>query len=270
MNINAILSKENISKEEEAIVVNALVKRLQIEFQKNDRSGIYGYTQRTMGYNSNKIEGSTLTPAQTASLFDTGSIRSSGEMMFRAKDVEEMTGHFVMFNKILSTLSEPLSESMIKEFHSALKAGVFEDIANGYPIGEYKNRANMVSDIRTSAPSAVHEDMANLLRCYEPDRKHTLEEIAALHAGYEQIHPFQDGNGRTGRALVFRECLRSEIIPVIIKDERKADYYHALHDAQIDRNDTNLMKLFAQDQAEYMLALKEFLPVYDPRPVDGK
>ena len=99
-----------------------------------------------MAYNSNKIEGSTLTERQTASLFETGTIFGE-DAVFRAKDVEEMTGHFLMFNYMLQTYQEPLTEDLVKQYHYRLKAGVFEDLANGYPVGEYKNRKNIVSDI---------------------------------------------------------------------------------------------------------------------------
>ena len=120
-------------------MVEQLKKRLQIEFEKQDRSGIYGFTQRNLAYNSNKIEGSTLTERQTASLFETGTIFGE-DAIFRAKDVEEMTGHFLMFNYMLQTYQEPLTEDLVKQYHYRLKAGVFEDLANGYPVGEYKNR----------------------------------------------------------------------------------------------------------------------------------
>ena len=120
-----------------------LIDRFIIERKKFDRSGVYAYTQRVMAYNSNKIEGSTLTPEQTASLFDNGTLPRSDDY-YRAKDVEEMNGHFLMFNYMLDTLEEPLSQKLIKQFQYELKSGVFEDRANGYAIGDYKQRPNMV------------------------------------------------------------------------------------------------------------------------------
>ena len=125
----------------ESDFVKELINRFQIEFKKNDRSGIYGLTQRMLAYNSNKIEGSTLTEKQTASLFETGSLAQE-EILIRAKDVEEMTGHFMMFNEMLKTYDQPLSHELIKSYHFKLKSGVFEDMANGYLVGEYKNRRN--------------------------------------------------------------------------------------------------------------------------------
>ena len=120
-----------------------LLERLKIEREKFDRSGVYAFTQRLLAYNSNKIEGSTLTEEQTASLFDNGTLPKSDDY-YRAKDVEEMNGHFLMFNKMLDTLDEPLTQELIKKFHYELKSGVFEDRANGYAIGDYKQRPNMI------------------------------------------------------------------------------------------------------------------------------
>lgn len=131
----------------ESDFVKELINRFQIEFKKNDRSGIYGLIQRMLAYNSNKIEGSTLTEKQTASLFETGSLAQE-EILIRAKDVEEMTGHFMMFNEMLKTYDQPLSHELIKSYHFKLKSGVFEDMANGYLVGEYKNRRNQVGNIQ--------------------------------------------------------------------------------------------------------------------------
>ena len=199
--------------------------------KKIDRGGIYALTQRMMAYNSNKIEGSTLTEKQTASLFDTGTL-SSEDAVIRAKDVEEMTGHFLMFNEMLKTYDLPLSHELIKRYHYKLKSGVFEDLANGYPVGEYKNRRNMVSDIVTAMPEEVEGRMTELLEWYHALPQHTLADLAKFHADYEAIHPFQDGNGRTGRIIPFKECLKNDIVPFIIRDDRKVEYYHALNAAQ--------------------------------------
>lgn len=145
-----------------------------------------------MAYNSNKIEGSTLTEEQTASLFDTGVLPKS-EDYYRAKDVEEMNGHFLMFNKMLDTLDLELTEELIKAFHYELKSGVFEDRANGYAIGDYKKRPNMIGIYETVLPSQVSDEMSQLLAWYN-NQDISLEILAEFHARYESIHPFQDGN----------------------------------------------------------------------------
>ena len=246
-------------------MVDLLKRRFHIEAGKQDRGGVYALTQRKMAYNSNRIEGSTLTEKQTASIFETGTIRADGSI-FRTKDVEEMTGHFTMFNYMLETCEELLSQTLIKAYHYRLKAGVFEDIANGYPIGEYKNRRNMVSDIMTSAPENVEEDMKALLDSYNEKESHNLKDIAKFHAKFEKIHPFQDGNGRTGRMILFKECLRSNVMPFIIGDDRKADYYECLNNAQRNEVYEPLIQFFEQEQERYTEMVKDFIcPVMKTR-----
>ena len=241
--------------------VNALIERLNIEFSKGDRSGVYGYTQRTMAYNSNKIEGSTLTIEQTATLFDTQTLVANGEII-RAKDVEEMTGHFMMFNHMLKTLEDPLTEELIKQFHYQLKAGVFEDMANGYPCGEYKNRRNMVSVIEVALPDEVPEKMREYLSEYLSKKDPELIDLAVMHAAFEKIHPFQDGNGRTGRIVLFRECLKNNIVPLIIHDDNKAEYNNALKEQQLNKNIKPLYDLFVREQNDYFEKTDLLLDAY--------
>ena len=162
-----------------------------------------------------------------------------------------MTGHFLMFNEMLKTYNEPLSHELMKRYHYKLKSGVFEDIANGYPIGEYKNRRNIVSDITTALPEDVHARMTALLDEYNAADKHDLHGLAKFHADYEAIHPFQDGNGRTGRLILFKECLKNDIIPFVVNDSRKAEYYHALNTAQTKQDYSPLERFFREEQAEY-------------------
>lgn len=238
--------------------VQELKQRILFEFRAGDRKGVYALTQKLMAYNSNRIEGSTLTSEQTASLFDTGTVVSYGACVYRAKDVEETTGHFKMLNEILKNLDKPLTSEMIKSFHYQLKAGVFEDYANGYPVGEFKNRANQVSDIVTSAPADVEAQIEHLIAMYSESAQ-GLPEIAYFHANYEHIHPFQDGNGRTGRAILLKQCLDSNIVPVIILDNDKPLYYHALHIAQTQDSYTELISLFETSQQHYYDAVKPYI-----------
>ena len=239
-------------------IIIDLIKRFKIEYDKNDRSGVYGYTQRKIAYNSNKIEGSTLTEDQTASLFDTGTLSSDGELI-RSKDVEETTGHFIMFNNMLKTFDEELSEELIKKYHYDLKSGVFEDKANGYAIGDYKKRANTVSNIKVALPSEVSERMKELLQEYNFNKTHSLYDIVRFHAKYENIHPFQDGNGRTGRIIMFKECLKNNIFPFIIEDDLKGEYYKALNNAQIKNDYTPLLEFCKKEQQKYFDNIKEFV-----------
>ena len=235
-----------------------LIDRLIIERKKFDRSGVYAYTQRVMAYNSNKIEGSTLTPEQTASLFDNGTLPRSDDY-YRAKDVEEMNGHFLMFNYMLDTLEEPLSQKLIKQFQYELKSGVFEDRANGYAIGDYKQRPNMVGMYRTALPKEVPDEMEKLLVWYEAQPKN-METLAKFHARYESIHPFQDGNGRTGRMILFRESLKyEEVDPFIILDDDRTVYIEALKEFRENGTVSQLTELLQKEAEIYYKQCEYFM-----------
>lgn len=229
--------------------IRNLLERFKIEHTKRDRSGVYGFTQRLLAYNSNKIEGSTLTEEQTASLFDTGILPKTDDY-YRAKDVEEMNGHFLMFNKMLDTLDAALDQQIIKSFHFELKSGVFEDRANGYAIGDYKKRPNMIGIHQTTLPSQVPDAITELLNWYHAQDV-SLETLAEFHARYEIIHPFQDGNGRTGRIILFRECLRHDISPFIIEDANRPEYLEALKAYRQNGTVTALTTLFQKEQEFY-------------------
>lgn len=238
-------------------VLTFLLERFKIERQKFDRSGVYAYTQRLLAYNSNKIEGSTLTEEQTASLFDHGTLPRS-EDYYRAKDVEEMNGHFLMFNRMLDTLNEPLTQRLIKQFHYELKSGVFEDRANGYAIGDYKKRPNMIGMYQTIRPDEVADEMNQLLHWYK-NQAEDLSVLAEFHARYESIHPFQDGNGRTGRLILFRECLIQKMIPVIIEDANRHEYLDALKAYQDGNGISRLTELFRKEQNFYFEKCRYFI-----------
>lgn len=225
-----------------------LLEQFQIEYKKFDCSGVYAYTQRTMAFNSNKMEGGLLTEEQTAYLFDSGILPKTDDF-YRAKDVEEMNGHFLMFNRMLDTLEEPLTQELIKAFHYEFKSGVFEDRANGYAIGAYKKRPNMIGIYTTVKPDAVADEMEKLLAWYHT-QKVDLSVLAEFHGRYESIHPFQDGNGRRGRLILFRECLRNGIIPFVIEDANRHEYVEALK-AYRENDCEKLVALFRKEQEFY-------------------
>ncbi len=238
-------------------LLDFLLERFKIERNRFDRSGVYAYTQRLLAYNSNKIEGSTLTEEQTASLFDNGTLPKSDDY-YRAKDVEEMNGHFLMFNKMLDTLNEPLSQELIKQFHYELKAGVFEDRANGYVIGDYKQRPNMIGIYQTVRPENVAQEMDLLMHWYGSCGI-SIPVLAEFHARYESIHPFQDGNGRTGRLILFRECLRNGIVPVVVEDANRNKYLEALKEYREERHLDKLIVLFENEQQFYLEKCRYFM-----------
>ena len=237
--------------------LNFLYDRFKIEKEKFDRSGVYAYTQRLLAYNSNKIEGSTLTEEQTASLFDNGTLPKSDDF-YRAKDVEEMNGHFLMFSRMLDTLSESLSQKLIKQFHYELKSGVFEDRANGYAIGDYKKRPNMIGMYQTVRPENVEREMSLLIDWYE-NQAVNISVLAEFHARYESIHPFQDGNGRTGRLILFRECLKNKIVPVVIEDANRNEYLDALKEYREGEKLDKLIELCENEQEFYFEKCKYFM-----------
>lgn len=234
-----------------------LLERFKIERERFDRSGVYAFTQRLLAYNSNKIEGSTLTEEQTASLFDNGTLPKSDDY-YRAKDVEEMNGHFLMFNKMLDTLDEPLTQELIKKFHYELKSGVFEDRANGYAIGDYKQRPNMIGMYQTVRPEDVEKEMNVLMEWYFRQKANTSV-LAEFHARYESIHPFQDGNGRTGRLILFRECLKNGVVPVVIEDANRNEYLEALKEYREEKSLDKLITLFEKEQQFYFEKCKYFM-----------
>lgn len=247
----------NGMKNNEQEFLNFLLERFKIEREKFDKSGVYAYTQRLLAYNSNKIEGSTLTEEQTASLFDNGTLPKS-EDYYRAKDVEEMNGHFLMFNKMLDTLDEPLTQKLIKQFHYELKSGVFEDRANGYTIGDYKLRPNIVGIYQTVRPESVTQEM-NLLMDWYNIQEVNISVLAEFHAMYESIHPFQDGNGRTGRLILFRECLKSGILPIVIEEANRNGYLEALKQYREERTLNLLISLFEKEQQFYLEKCEYFM-----------
>ena len=169
-----------------------------------------------------------------------------------------MNGHFLMFNKMLDTFDEPLSRELIKQFHYELKTGVFEDRANGYAIGDYKQRPNMIGMYQTAKPENVAQEMCLLMDWYN-DQDINISVLAEFHARYESIHPFQDGNGRTGRLILFRECLKNGVVPVVIEDANRDEYLEALKDYREGKSLNKLTNLFEKEQKFYLEKCKYFM-----------
>ena len=181
-----------------------------------------------------------MTEEDTAMLFDTQQIPSSS---YKAKEIEEAQGHFLMFNEMLKTIDAPLGEDIIKSYHKAMTEGIFEFKANGGIPGEYKTRNNIAGSTETVEPSKVHDELEKLLNEYKKILKPTVRDIAYFHCKYEKIHPFQDYNGRTGRMIVFRESLKY-LTPIVINASDRKEYIDALVYAQ--NNSFNIEKLEAK------------------------
>ena len=199
--------------------------------QKNMRmkGGLYHKIQIDLTYNSNHIEGSQLTHDQTRYIFETNTIGVTKDEALNVDDIIETANHFRCIDYVIDHAQEPLSENMIKLLHSMLKSGTSDSRKAWFSVGDYKQLPNEGGGSETSLPEQVHSHMMALINNYNGQPTHTLDDIIGFHHGFERIHPFQDGNGRVGRLIMFQECLASGIVPFIITDELRFFYYRGLN-----------------------------------------
>ena len=214
---------ENAEKPKRASCGN-LLRILQEEKNMNYKGGIYHKTQIELTYNSNHIEGSKLTEEQTRLIFETNTIGVSESV--NVDDIIETTNHFRCVDYIIDNATKPLTENMIKKLHYMLKSGTSDEKKDWFNVGEYKKLPNEIGGRATCSPTNVAKEMKKLLEKYKKEK--TLESIVAFHHNFEVIHPFQDGNGRIGRLIMFKECLRYNIVPFIIDSTHKIYYYRGL------------------------------------------
>ena len=193
------------------------------------KGGIYHKTQIDLTYNSNHIEGSRLTHDQTRYIFETNTIGIEGESV-RVDDIIETTNHFRCIDLIIDRAEERLTENLIKELHLILKSGTSDSRKDWFTVGDYKRLPNEVGGNETTAPEDVHREIKTLLKEYNSKKKKSFEDIIDLHQRFESIHPFQDGNGRVGRLVMFKECLANGYVPFIITEELKMFYYRGLRE----------------------------------------
>lgn len=208
-----------------------LVNVLLDEREHKISGGIYNKLQVDFAFNSNHIEGSTLSHDQTRYIFDTHSL--SGENI-KIDDVLETINHFRCFDYILDTYDEELNEEYIKKLHLLLKTNTLSAESKEAVVGDYKKYANEVGDIKTTPPAKVAERIQKLIDEYYKQTVHTIEDIIRFHVAFEKIHPFFDGNGRVGRLIMFKECLKYDIVPFIVNDKERLFYYKGLSEAQLD------------------------------------
>ena len=206
---------------------NRLLNILKEQKDMRLRGGIYHKTQIELTYNSNHIEGSTLTHDQTRYIFETNTIGVEKET-FNVDDIVETANHFKCVAYIIDNALKPLSESMIKELHFILKNGTSDSRKGWFNVGNYKKLPNEVGGQETCQPKNVKEEMKKLLTSYNNIEQKSFEQILEFHKNFESIHPFQDGNGRVGRLIMFKECLANNIVPFIIDEECKLFYYRGL------------------------------------------
>jgi Fic family protein len=234
--------------------MNSLITHIADEKQSKRKGGLYHKTQVNLAYNSNRIEGSRLTEEQTRYIFeniylareDQACLESPGREMFGRSqmrtidfndeeavpvdDIIETSNHFVAFDYLLDTVDSPLTNAMIKEYHRILKTGTSDSVESWFAVGDWKNMANEVGGIKTVLPQDVENEMNKLNDRYSALPEIVFENIVEYHYRFERIHPFQDGNGRVGRLILFRECLRNGVVPFIIDERHKQFYYRGLRE----------------------------------------
>lgn len=208
---------------------NALLNHLKEQKEMKLKGGIYHRTQIDLTYNSNRIEGSKLTHDQTRYIFETNTIGAFKESV-NVDDIIETTNHFRCIDLIIDKAKSKLTESLIKELHLLLKSSTSDSKKNWFNVGEYKKLPNEVGGNETCPPKEVATKMKELLSNYSNIEKKTFEDIIDFHYQFEIIHPFQDGNGRVGRLVMFKECLANNVVPFIIDEDLKLFYYRGLQE----------------------------------------
>lgn len=227
--------------------VKTLLSILQEEKRTQYAGGIYHKTQIELTYNSNHIEGSCLTHDQTRYIFETNTIGIENEVL-NVDDVIETSNHFRCIDLIIDHAASTLSEHFIKKLHHILKTGTSDSRKDWFAVGEYKRLPNEVGGMQTSLSEEVADKMKALLSDYNAVSKKTLDDILDFHVRFERIHPFQDGNGRVGRLIMFKECLKYNIVPFIIEENLKLFYYRGLKEWYNEKGYLTDTCLTAQDK----------------------
>ena len=239
-----------------------LLSRLREEKASGTKGGIYHKIQVELAYNSNRIEGSRLSLDQTRLIFETATI-GAGDGPVRVDDILETQNHFRAVDYVIDHAQQPLSEGMIKELHRILKAGTTDSAKDWFAVGGYKRLPNEVAGRKTTQPEDVDREVSALLKKYDPRKKHSFSDILGFHVAFERIHPFQDGNGRVGRLVMFKECLASRVVPFVIADDMKVFYYRGLSEWDYEQGFLTDACLTAQDRFKAMLDY--FRIPYDPK-----
>ena len=224
-----------------------LLEFLQAEKAGRVKGGIYHKVQIELTYNSNHMEGSRLTHAQTRYIYETNTIGIDNTTL-NVDDIVETANHFQCIDMVLDQVMKPLSETLIKRLHRTLKNGTSDSRKDWFAVGDYKRFPNEVGGRETTAPERVGAEMKKLIAGYCKEQKKTFEELIEFHYCFEAIHPFQDGNGRVGRLILFKECLRNQIVPFIIDEELKMFYYRGLHEWKSEKGYLLDTCLAAQDK----------------------
>lgn len=220
---------------------------LRTEKASGTKGGIYHKVQIELTYNSNHMEGSRLTHDQTRYIYETNTIGVEAGTV-NVDDIVETANHFRCIDMVIDSAGQMLSEPFIKTLHRTLKNGTSDSRKDWFAVGEYKKIPNEVGGQDTTAPEEVPTEMKQLLASYNRKPDKTLEDLIAFHVAFESIHPFQDGNGRVGRLILFKECLKNDIVPFIIDEDLKLFYYRGLHEWNTERGYLIDICLSAQDK----------------------
>lgn len=207
---------------------NYLLERLRFEKNNQVKGGIYHKLMIDFTYNSNHIEGNELTHDETRYIFETRTIEVDKNTSKKVDDIIETINHFTAIDRVIDFANYQLSEPFIKELHKILKSNTNDSRLTYFAVGDYKKVPNEVGNLETTHPRLVASEMKKLLEDYNKKDNHTFEEIVEFHVKFERIHPFQDGNGRVGRLIAFKECIANNIVPFIIFDSKKMFYYRGL------------------------------------------
>lgn len=229
-----------------------LLNQLREEKSIGLKGGIYHQTQIKLAYNSNHIEGSKLTEEQTRYIYETNTIGLEKETV-NIDDIIEAINHFQCFDYILECADDILTEDIIKKIHKILKNNTSDSRASWFNVGEYKQKPNMVGDMPTTPPEQVEGEIKKILSKYRENTKVAMTDILEFHYEFERIHPFQDGNGRVGRLIIFKECLKHNIAPFIIDEEHKLYYYRGLKEFKNEPGYLVDTCLSAQDKYKELL-----------------
>ncbi len=236
----------------QAAAPTTLLSVLQREKQSRLPGGIYHRVQIDLTYNSNHIEGSRLSREQTRFIFETNTIGIEKQAV-NVDDVVETANHFRCIDMVIDDANRALSQAMMKRLHEILKSGTSDSRQDWFAVGEYKKLPNEVGGQETAAPEDVESRMRALLNTYNAKTRKTLRDLLDFHVQFESIHPFQDGNGRVGRLILFKECLKNDIVPFIITDDLKMFYYRGIREWKTEPGYLTDTCLTAQDHFKALM-----------------
>ena len=255
------ITVDELIKDEEKFDVTQInvLKILREQKEMGLKGNLYHNTQIIFAYNTNHIEGSKLTEDQTRYIYETNTILFEGQTVASVDDIVETSNHFKLVDYMLDIADEELTEDIIKNFHRILKEGTMDSRKEWFNVGEYKKLANEAGSMKTSLPKQTPKDMKKLMEWYSSLTEITIKDIIEFHARFEKIHPFQEGNGRVGRMIAVKECLKNNIIPFIILDKDKLFYYRGLKEYQNNGEKGYLIDTCLNAQDQYTKMIKYYI-----------